>query len=359
MKLTINENIRSYRKSFGLTQEQLAEAVGVTVGAVSKWESGLSNPDINMLPVLADFFEISVDVLLGYQLSCRTTELASEKIHKLRLSKRYDEGLAEVEKALKRFPNCFDIVYESAELYYVKGVEKGDNTALNKALELYNHACGLISQNTDPTVSELLLQSHIGTIYVSLGNMELALEHLKKYNARGVNNAVIGLILSQSEHYSEALPYLSESFLDCTMGLFRTVVGLANYYSCIGDDKSSIDVFMWMYSMIEGLKYPGRISYLDKIDVMLLAGCAKVAASMNNIGKAEEYLRQAAAAAQRFDAAPDFDTCNIKFYHGKTQTLSDDFGETAMSGIEKIMSEKDDVNSVLTELWRKIINEEK
>ena len=42
MKLSIAENIRSYRRDMRLTQEQLAEALGVTVGAVSKWESGVS-----------------------------------------------------------------------------------------------------------------------------------------------------------------------------------------------------------------------------------------------------------------------------------------------------------------------------
>ena len=42
MKILLAENIRFFRKASGLTQEQLAEAMGVTVGAVSKWESGVS-----------------------------------------------------------------------------------------------------------------------------------------------------------------------------------------------------------------------------------------------------------------------------------------------------------------------------
>lgn len=65
MKLKLSENIRVYRKQRKLTQEKLAEALGVTVGAVYKWESGLSQPELSMIVELADFFDISVDVLLG------------------------------------------------------------------------------------------------------------------------------------------------------------------------------------------------------------------------------------------------------------------------------------------------------
>lgn len=66
MKIRIAENIRSLRKQNSFTQEQLAEALGVTVSAVYKWESSQSIPEVKMLMELADLFEISVDTLLGY-----------------------------------------------------------------------------------------------------------------------------------------------------------------------------------------------------------------------------------------------------------------------------------------------------
>lgn len=49
MAFALSEHIRSLRKARGLTQEQLAEALGVTVGAVYKWESRLSLPELPML----------------------------------------------------------------------------------------------------------------------------------------------------------------------------------------------------------------------------------------------------------------------------------------------------------------------
>jgi transcriptional regulator with XRE-family HTH domain len=67
MKMMLAENIRTFRKERSLTQEQLAEALGVTAGAVYKWEAKLSIPELGLIIQMADFFDISVDVLLGYE----------------------------------------------------------------------------------------------------------------------------------------------------------------------------------------------------------------------------------------------------------------------------------------------------
>lgn len=65
MEQTLGKRIMEQRKRLGLTQDQLAERLGVTAQAVSKWENNQSCPDISILPQLADIFSISVDALLG------------------------------------------------------------------------------------------------------------------------------------------------------------------------------------------------------------------------------------------------------------------------------------------------------
>ena len=62
---SFGDRISFLRKLKGLTQAQLAEKLGISAQAVSKWESGLSCPDIMMLVPLADIFNVSTDMLLG------------------------------------------------------------------------------------------------------------------------------------------------------------------------------------------------------------------------------------------------------------------------------------------------------
>ncbi len=65
MTIRIGENIRHLRVTKNLTQEDLAEFLGVSFQAVSKWERGLAYPDITALPLIADLFSVTVDDLLG------------------------------------------------------------------------------------------------------------------------------------------------------------------------------------------------------------------------------------------------------------------------------------------------------
>lgn len=65
MEQTLGHRIMENRKRLKLTQEQLAEQLGVTAQAVSKWENDQSCPDITMLPKLAEIFGITTDALLG------------------------------------------------------------------------------------------------------------------------------------------------------------------------------------------------------------------------------------------------------------------------------------------------------
>lgn len=66
MKNTLARNINRYRKEKGLTQEELAQTLGVTFQAVSKWENAQTMPEISLLPSLSKELGVGIDKLLGY-----------------------------------------------------------------------------------------------------------------------------------------------------------------------------------------------------------------------------------------------------------------------------------------------------
>ena len=74
--MKINEQIAFLRKERGITQEALANALGVTNQSVSKWEASICCPDIQLLPEIAKFFGVTVDSLLG----CETIESKADTI---------------------------------------------------------------------------------------------------------------------------------------------------------------------------------------------------------------------------------------------------------------------------------------
>ncbi len=70
MQLKFGENLRALRQNAGITQDRLAEYLGITSQAVSRWESGICYPDLEFLPGIASYFHTTVDALLG----CDRTE---------------------------------------------------------------------------------------------------------------------------------------------------------------------------------------------------------------------------------------------------------------------------------------------
>ena len=66
MQLNLGQKIRELRRRDGRTQENLAEILGVTSQAVSRWEANGGYPDMEMIPAIANYFHVSIDELFGY-----------------------------------------------------------------------------------------------------------------------------------------------------------------------------------------------------------------------------------------------------------------------------------------------------
>ena len=109
ISIHLSDNIIRLRRKKGITQEELARFIGVTKASVSKWETGMSMPDILLLPVLAAFFDVTVDELLGYepQLSREQIQAVYHDLASDFAEKPFEEVMAESETLVKKYYSCY------------------------------------------------------------------------------------------------------------------------------------------------------------------------------------------------------------------------------------------------------------
>ncbi len=356
MKMYLSENIRMFRKQRRLTQEQLAEVLGVTTGAVYKWEAGLSQPELGMILELADFFDTSVDVLLGYEMKDNRLQATVDRLKRCRYEKDR-AGLAEAEKALKKYPNSFDVVYCSAALFRVFGVESGKRALLLRAQTLLEHALLLLPQNTDPQLSESVLRGGLAETYLSLGDAEQAAALLRQYNAGGQYDDQIGLILAADcGRPAEAAPFLSHALLQSVAMLTRIGMGYANVYFKSKRYAQAEALMQWMIGTLSGLKDGDTPCFLDKIVALFLVCLAHAQSVQGEAASAKEALRRARALAEAFDRSPDYRPGALRFVMpGEQAGVYDDFGDSALEYVRKTVVTME--NEGLTALWEALDEE--
>ena len=143
--LNLSDNIVRLRRGKKLTQEQLADFVGVTKASVSKWETKQSMPDVMLLPRLAAFFDVTIDELLGYE-----PQLSKEQIQKIYCGfasdfaqKPFEEIMEQSQTLVKRYYSCYPFLFQISCLwlnhYMLAKDEVRQMEILGMASELCQH----------------------------------------------------------------------------------------------------------------------------------------------------------------------------------------------------------------------------
>ncbi len=220
MKLNLGTKIRELRKSDGRTQDDLAEALGVTPQAVSRWESGGSYPDIEMIPAIANYFHISIDELFGYhdarEEKIKTIlESASEtmlkqghSMHRGCLSKDFSEVVDMLRNASEEFPNEPKILLTLARALWMWGwSEYGAQVKANDSSGVIEDDTEYNAQNTywqeavrtyermlklDPSAEDRATAIHqLTSLYCSMGEYEKAKILANNQNSLTVSKEIL------------------------------------------------------------------------------------------------------------------------------------------------------------------------
>lgn len=107
------------RREKGVTQDELASHVGVSKASVSKWETGQSYPDITLLPILASYFDVSIDKLMDYSPQMTKTEITKiyEQLAAKFAAEPFEDVIAESESLVKKYYSCHPLLEQIVQLY--------------------------------------------------------------------------------------------------------------------------------------------------------------------------------------------------------------------------------------------------
>ena len=137
MKKNFSTVFKNLRKQREMTQEQIAEVLGVSCQAISKWETNSSYPDISLLPIIADYFGVSVDCLLGHDTGKQIEEIneACAKAEVMIAEERYMEAIPPLREMLIKHPGNEKLMYQLA--WNLSWTIKDSMDNYNEAILLY------------------------------------------------------------------------------------------------------------------------------------------------------------------------------------------------------------------------------
>ena len=128
MKLRIGENIKNLRKRSDITQEALAEMLGVSTQSVSRWELGTCYPDMELLPMLSDIFKVSVDSLLGVDDTLEKTKTGEYlvRFQEAISNGRIDDCIRIAREGVEEFPNNYVLLNKLMYALFLSGDNTGN-----------------------------------------------------------------------------------------------------------------------------------------------------------------------------------------------------------------------------------------
>ena len=358
MDITLSENIRKFRKNKRLTQEQLAEVLGVTTGAVHKWEAGISVPDISLIVEMADFFDTSVDVLLGYKMKDNHIDSTIKRMGEMCRDSDH-EAMNEAEKLLKKYPNSFKAVHFCAGIYAFFGVGSGKEAECRRALELFEQARLLLDQNTDPRISEETILGNMSMVYSLIGEYQKAVDILEKHNPAGLFSDTIGLINALDlDKPKEAAPYLIEGMLSGFGTLLNSVLGYTAVLCSEKNFSTADKLLRLVVSLMEGFYGDEKISFADKEYSYAYILLAYTSLKTGDKDKAIELMKRTVYHTKRFDSAPNYSIGKfiIDLPEDFDLVMRDILGDSAKEGIETMLKYIKDPE--MNELWNRYYNTE-
>ena len=291
MKETMGQIIRRLRRERGFTQEELAEHIGVTFQAVSKWENDTGMPDISQIVPLASVFEVSTDVLFGLADTTENEEAWKivENAEELKQYRNLDSYLAAYDtltEGLKKYPN--NLILMSNCMWLGTSLSMPDNEGMyasERAEEIIAKTvrqANYIIEHSKNITDVMSARQNLVFLYSANQNFNLATQEARQfpvrtdftlYSTMAIVNEYMGNFERAAKYLCTDIDYSLQALEDHTARLGKA------YYNC-GKYLDAIEVYKTFFAIMKAIfkdECPSPYHDFDSGDCYILLAQAYLA----------------------------------------------------------------------------------
>ena len=293
--LQIGNRITEHRRMKGITQEELAGHLGVSKPAVSKWESGQSYPDILLLPVLAAYFDITIDELVGYepQMTKEEIRVLYHKLAKAFTEEPFDQVLARCDDYLKKYYSCWQLQVQFGLLLLnhvsLAGSSEKSTDIITKVLEIFKR---VEKSSDDVHLAKMSVQLQ-ALCYISLQEPVMAIDLLETGNEPLMQPEPLLIKAYQMKgDMDKAKEYLQGYVFVSLMNILGSVPDFLKVYS---SDNERLELYYSIFTKlchlfdIENL-HPAILMQIELSASMVFAGLGDKEKALNALENSIEHM---------------------------------------------------------------------
>lgn len=262
--MTVGEVIRERRKKLGLTQEQVAQRLGISAPAVNKWERGSTYPDITILPALARLLNTDVNTLLCFQEEVSDEEVVRicSEIAEIMEADGADAAFEAAEQNMREYPNCGKLIYRVAATMQGLTMMSGDwsNSEVTYRTKIYSWYERVMECIGDERVKDSAAYILAGN-YIQNSEYKKAQEMIDSLPEQGADKEMMkARLLLKQEKNDEAAVLLERMLMELTSMRLYPLLSMLMEIACREGDmeraekiasagrKSAVLFEQWGYS---------------------------------------------------------------------------------------------------------------
>lgn len=343
MNIYFGETLKELRLKRNLTQEKLSDFLGVSFQTVSKWERGDTYPDITMLPVMAQFFKVSVDELLGVNKAEESRKINEylEFYDNMRL-KDTPLTFAKYQEAVKEFPGEFRLLIRYMELLMCEKTDKDNpdyEKTSGKLLSIYENIQNYCTDDSVRMWAKRLICQHLHTkaYYTGKDEYQVQAEKILAEMPDMVNTReyLSTMLIADMERHYEACSKAIESDLY----LFDNAVTHYCFYDDTFSPEYKIEAIKKLIAINNIIFTDGNYGKMWFNMVYNHGHLGHLYFELGDIGNALNHLKICAEFAKQYDNMPQVTERTAQFFEGRTYEKTPR-GKTMCERVKILMTER-------------------